>query len=82
MDDHWLVRPATVRMLWIAFIVVLALTVLAGALVGHETHFTIEGVFGFSAWYGYLSCVGLILIAKAIGFFLKRPDGYYRKDHD
>ena len=31
MDDHWLVRPKTIRLLWIVFIAVLALTVLAGA---------------------------------------------------
>jgi hypothetical protein len=82
MDDHWLVRPATIRMLWVAFIVILALTVAADAFVSHDAHFTFDGSFGFAAWYGFLSCVGLILVAKAIGLFLKRPDDYYREDHD
>jgi hypothetical protein len=81
MNDHWLVRPDTIRKLWIGFIVVLALTVLADAFVSHDAHFGIDGSFGFAAWYGLLSCVGLILIAKVIGLFLKRPDDYYREDH-
>ncbi len=29
-----------------------------------------------------LAASGLILVAKAIGLFLKRPDDYYREDHD
>jgi hypothetical protein len=82
MDDHWLVRPDTIRKLWIGFIVVLALTVLADAFVSHDAHLGIDGSFGFAAWYGFLACTALILIAKLIGVFLKRPDDYYRKDHD
>lgn len=82
MDDHWLVRPGTIRKLWIGFIVVLALTVLADAFVSHDAHFGIDGSFGFAAWYGFLACTGLILVAKLIGLFLKRPDDYYREDHD
>ena len=82
MDDHWLARPATIRKLWIGFIVVLALTVLADAFVRHDAHFGVESTFGFAAWYGFLSCVGLILFAKLVGLFLKRPDDYYREDHD
>jgi hypothetical protein len=41
-------------------------------------HFEIEQIFGFYAVYGFLACAALILIAKAIGVFLKRPDDYYR----
>ncbi len=75
--DHWLARPGTIRLLWRAFIAVLALSVLAGAFVAHEPHFAVEAVFGFGAWYGLLACAGLILFARAIGAFLKRPETYY-----
>jgi hypothetical protein len=77
MDDHWLVRPATIRLLWIAFIAVLALTVLLDLVVEHHPHFWPEGTFGFGAWFGFLSCVALIAFAKALGALLKRPDSYY-----
>ena len=74
---HWLARPATIRRLWIWGSVVLALLVAADALVhGHPT-FGIEGTFAFYAWYGLLSCFAMILVAKALGVFLKRADTYY-----
>lgn len=40
-------------------------------------HFPIEELFGFYAVYGLLACAALILIAKAIGLVLKRPETYY-----
>ena len=36
MEPHWLVRPATIRLLWRAFIALLALTVIAGFFVSHD----------------------------------------------
>jgi len=75
--DHWLARPETIRRLWIGFIAVLAVLVALDLVVDHHPHFTLEAIFGFGAWFGFLSCVGLIVFAKALGFFLKRPDTYY-----
>jgi hypothetical protein len=80
MDDHWLARPATIRLLWRVFIAGLAVTVLAELAVDMHPHFAIERVFGFGAWYGFLACAALIVLAKALGLFLKRPDTYYRED--
>ena len=40
-------------------------------------NFDLEGTFGFGAWFGFLSCVVLIVFAKALGALLKRPDTYY-----
>ena len=75
--DHWLVRPRTIRLLWVIFILVLAATVLAELLVERHPYFAVEKLFGFGAWYGFLSCVVLVLFSKALGFVLKRPDTYY-----
>jgi uncharacterized membrane protein len=75
--DHWLVRPATVKRLWIGFAAVLALVVLVELAIHREPHFTLEALFGFGAWFGFLSCVALIVLAKALGALLKRPDDYY-----
>ncbi|KPK09155.1 MAG: hypothetical protein AMJ64_01340 [Betaproteobacteria bacterium SG8_39] len=80
MDDHWLARASTIRLLWRVFIVVLAVTVLAEFAVDLHPHFAIEGVFGFGAWYGFLACAALIVAAKALGVLLKRPDRYYQED--
>lgn len=77
MEKHWLVRPETIRLLWRIFVVVLAFTVLVELVVQHEAHFAVEQLFGFSALFGFVACAALILIAKAIGILLKRPDSYY-----
>ena len=76
-DDYWLVRPSTIRLLWIVFVIILALTVLADFLVDHHGKFGIDGTIGFYAWFGFLSCVVLVFGAKALGVFLKRKDTYY-----
>jgi len=79
MSDHWLARPSTIRLLWRSFIVVLALTVLAEFAVEMHPHFSVEEVFGFGAWYGFLACAGMIVFAKGLAILLKRPDTYYEK---
>ncbi len=75
--DHWLVRPENIRKLWIVFIAVLVLTVLADLVVSHHPHFGLDGTFGFGAWFGFFSCVVLVFFSKALGAVLKRPDTYY-----
>ena len=81
-DDHWLVRPATIRMLWWVFSAVLALLVLAQLLIKVKGYFGVDGWFGFGAAFGFLSCLAMILVAKALGLVLKRPEDYYREDSD
>ena len=67
-----------IRRLWQVFIAMLALAVLAELFVSHEAHFAVERVFGAHAIYGFAACAALILIARALGLLLKRPDDYYR----
>lgn len=74
---HWLDRPRNRKRLWRGFLVLLALTVLAQALVPTPVHFEFETVFGFNAWFGFLSCVLTIAVAKALALWLKRRDTYY-----
>lgn len=75
--SHWLDEPRNVKRLWWAFLVVLALTVLAELLVHLHPHFEIESMFGFHAWFGFLACAAMIVVAKALAVVLKRPDTYY-----
>ena len=76
-NDHWLVRPRTIRLLWRGFVVVLAGLVLLDLVIAHDPNFVIDGLPGFSAAFGFAACVGLVLGAKALGLLLKRPDDYY-----
>ena len=68
---------AEIRGLWTGFIAVLALTVAAELFIDPHPHFDIERLFAFNAFYGFLACAALILVAKAIGLALKRRDDYY-----
>ena len=74
---HWLMRRATIRILWIVLSVALTITVLFDFVVDQYVVFGVEGIFGFAAWYGFLTCVAMVLAAKGLGFFLKRTDRYY-----
>jgi len=76
-DDHWLTRPATVRALWWVLGGVLTLTVLAQFLVPVKGKFPLESSFAFGAWYGFGTCVLMVLAARVLGWWLKRPEDYY-----
>jgi hypothetical protein len=76
-QKHWLVRPSTIRMLWIIGLIILALLVIGDALVHGHPAFAIDGSFAFYAWYGLIGCLAMILAAKGLGAFLKRKDTYY-----
>lgn len=77
MDDYWLTRKSTIKGLWVVFVLILAATVLADFFVVPHPYFGLDGTFGFGAWFGFVSCVALVLIAKLLGGVLKRPDTYY-----
>ena len=78
--DHWLVRPATIRWIWRISIVVLAITVLLQLVIKVKGYFGVDGWLGFGAAYGFLSCLAMVLVAKGLGFVLKRDEDYYRGD--
>ena len=77
MTPHWLTRPPIIRRLWIVFIAVLAMTVLAELFIQRHPAIGIDGVFGFNAWYGFGACVAMVLLARLLGLILKRRDDYY-----
>ena len=76
-SDHWLVRPETIALLWKVLIVVLALTVLAQLFIPVKGYFVVDGWFGFVAAFGFISCLIMVLVAKGLGYVLKRDDDYY-----
>jgi uncharacterized membrane protein len=81
-DDAWLARPSTIRLLWWVFAAVLALSVAAQALFKVKGYFGADGWFAFGAVYGFLSCLAMVLVAKGLGYLLKRRQDYYREADD
>lgn len=78
---HWLQRPETIRKLWWIFWGILALTVVAQLGVEVHDHFGADGFFGFSALYGFTTCVAMVVVAKILGWWLKRDDTYYPEEN-
>jgi hypothetical protein len=76
-STHWLVRPDTIRKLWIGTVVILVLTVVPDFFVEPHPYFGFDGLPAFSAVYGFGACVAMVLLSKALGFVLKRKDTYY-----
>lgn len=76
-DQHWLKRPRSIRLLWKIFIGILALTLVFDTLVHQHDYFGIEDSFGFFAWYGFITCIVMVLTAKLLGILIKRTDSYY-----
>ena len=79
-NDHWLVRPKTIRLIWQVSIAVLTALVLLQLVIKVKGYFGVDGWLGFGAAYGFLACVAMVLVAKALGFVLKREENYYTKD--
>lgn len=80
--NHPLTRPRTIRGLWWGFSAVLAVTVLLQLVVYVKGYFTIDGWFGFGAVFGFVSCLLMVLFAKALGVLLKRPRDFYPEYRD
>lgn len=66
---------------WTYSAAVLMIVVLAEITLIRETHFTFDGL-GFFAWYGFLSSLGLIVLAKLFALLLKRRDDYYTQSQE
>ena len=59
------------------FAVILVVTVMADMFIHHHAWFGLDGTFGFGAWFGFVSCIAMVVFAKALGAALKRRDTYY-----
>ena len=79
---RWLLRKENIRTLWMIFIAILVVTVVAGFFVHQHESFGIEDSYGFFAWYGFITCVGMVIFAKLLGILLKRPENYYDAGSD
>lgn len=70
-------KPKTKRglwyLLWGCCVGVLALQFVASP----KPHFGFDNFFGFNGLFGFVACVVLIVVAKGLGFILKKPTDYY-----
>jgi hypothetical protein len=59
------------------FYLLLIVLVIADFFVSKHGHFSWEAAPMFFAVYGFISCVSLIFIAKALRMIVKRKENYY-----
>ena len=74
---YWLDDPANVDRLVRGFYAVCALLLLLDLFIPKHGGFATEHVFGFYAFFGFVACVTLVLVAKQLRRVLKRPEDYY-----
>ncbi|GJM09200.1 MAG: hypothetical protein DHS20C11_14760 [Lysobacteraceae bacterium] len=77
-QTHFLTRPNTIKWLWIIFSLVLAGLVALQLLIPIKGRFALEQGFAFAAWFGFGSCVAMVLLARVLGWWLKRSEDYYQ----
>lgn len=83
-NDNGFYHKNAASRVWKILAVILLLTVLPEFFVDHYPHFKDQGIYvdasrGFYIWFTVLSCVVFIVVAKVLGIFLKRRDGYYHE---
>ena len=84
-EFDWFDKPASRKLLWRVLWIICGLTVVAELLVHRHSHFEeggLDGIFNFYTILGFVGCAIMILAAKGLGFFLKRPENYYGDDED
>ncbi|MDI6655144.1 MAG: hypothetical protein QME59_04585 [Candidatus Hydrothermarchaeota archaeon] len=70
-------KPENIRKLRILFYVSLASVVLVDFFIHKHIRFPWDKIPGLYALYGFISCVLIIFVSKAIGHWLKKREDYY-----
>lgn len=77
MQAQFLYRPGVIRAIARAGGVLLAAVVLAEWPWPLHSYFAVMDFPASHALYGFVSCLGLITVARWLGKLIKRPDDYY-----
>jgi len=73
----WVDKPGSASKIFYALAALCAAMFLASFTFQAHGHFEVEHIPGFYAIYGFVMFTGLILAAKLLRVFIKRPEDYY-----
>lgn len=76
---RWLDHPGNVTRLYRALWAIAALLFAADWIVHRHEDVSFAALPAFYAVYGFCACVLLVLAAKGLRRFLKRPEDYYER---
>ena len=75
----WFTDPANANKIFGVLAGICLMTFLADFTYKKYGHFAVEYIPGFYAAYGFVMFTALILAAKSLRMFLKRPEDFYGK---
>ena len=75
----WVDRPGNGTRIFWALAVLCGFLLLADFTYHKHGHFSVENLPGFYGIYGFVMFTALILAAKTLRIFIKRPEDYYGK---
>jgi hypothetical protein len=80
-ETDWIYRESTKKLLMRLLLAGCAISVLLEfVLGGRKGKFDVDGIPGFYALLGFVSCTLMIFAAKGLGLWLKVPTNFYEKE--
>jgi hypothetical protein len=77
-NDSFIDNPRNIRKIKLIFYSVLFILLLCDLFIDRHSHFPWEGLTGFHAFYGFISCGLIIAVSKILGrLCLQRGEDYY-----
>lgn len=74
----WFDNPANVRKIVIGLIVICGIALLSDLLYTNDhPHFSLETIFGFQAWVGFLAFVVIVFLGRFLRTIVRREENYY-----
>ena len=73
----WVDRPNSGNRIFWSLAVLCGVLFLADFTYHKHGHFAVEDMPGFYGIYGFIMFTALILVAKTLRIFIKRPEDYY-----
>lgn len=68
------------RKWWKLLFVILLISLALELNIHQHASFGIDGTRFFYAWFGFASCLAIIIVSKSLGPLLHRPENYYKGD--
>lgn len=65
---------------WCCFVFLLLASLVAEQFITFHPFFELDAKMFFHAWFGFVSCIFMVIFSKILGLFLKRSEGYYKEN--
>ena len=76
-ESTFLDSPKNRKRMWTSFFIALIVLLIIDFFIHKHGHFSWEDAPVFFASYGFIACVGLIVVAKILRLIVKRKEDYY-----